>query len=396
MPGGFRIGRIFGIEVDINWSWIFIFLLVTFNLGLAVFPVLHPEWSFLLTWGVATAASLLFFGSVLAHEIAHSLVARRRGLPVDRIVLFIFGGVSNIEKEPPSAGTEFLMAIVGPLTSIVLGIIFLFVGVAIAGGFQAVLLPGEFLTGLGPIATLFLWLGPINILLGVFNLIPGFPLDGGRVLRSILWAATDNLKLATRWASWVGQAFGWLFIGIGILMVFGIAVPFFGTSLIGGLWLVFIGWFLTSIAAQGYQQVVLEDVLKDVPVSAVMRTQYPSISPQISVDELVHDHIMGTENRSFPVMEKNRLLGLVTLDDVRKVSAERWEKVRVEEIMTPKDELKTVGTKDPAIDALQIIAGEDINQLPVVEGDQLVGIVSRRDILLWLQTHSKDQEFREE
>ncbi|MGE5222759.1 MAG: site-2 protease family protein, partial [Omnitrophica WOR_2 bacterium] len=197
MRNGFRIGRIFGISIYIDWSWIFIFLLVTWNLAGAVFPTLHPNWNTILDLAVGLAASLLFFASVLAHELAHSLVAIARGLPVRRITLFIFGGVSNIEREPPSPLTEFLVAVVGPLTSIVLGVIFLFLGGSNQGIF------GSFSTGqlqslarLDPVSTLLLWLGPINIILGIFNLVPGFPLDGGRVLRSILWGISHNLRQA--------------------------------------------------------------------------------------------------------------------------------------------------------------------------------------------------------
>ncbi|HUW24115.1 MAG TPA: site-2 protease family protein [Patescibacteria group bacterium] len=387
--GGIRLGRVFGIEVDIDASWFLIFLLVTFNLALGVFPALHPGWGAILNWGIGLLASLLFFGSVLAHELAHSLVARRRGLPVDKITLFLFGGVSNIEEEPPSPGTEFLIAFVGPLTSIILGVIFLLLGVGLARteGFTGANL-GESLGRLGPFSTLLLWLGPINILLGVFNLIPGFPLDGGRLLRSILWAVTDDLKKATQYAAFAGQAFGWLFIAIGVAMALGIEVPFFGSGLIGGLWLVFIGWFLSSLAVQGYQQVVAEDVLGKVSVAEIMRQKFPAVRPDISVEELVNEHIMGSENRAFPVMTDEKLLGLVTLDDIRKIPRNQWQKARVEQIMTPREKLITVTPENKATEALKTLAREDVNQLPVVKDEKLVGLVSRRDIILWLQVRS--------
>jgi Zn-dependent protease/CBS domain-containing protein len=386
---GFHIGRFFGINVSINWSWIFIFLLITGSLGVGVFPILHPEWGFFLVWGVSIAASILFFASVLAHEIAHSVVARSRGLPVDQITLFIFGGVSNIEREPEKPATEFLMAIVGPLTSIVLGVVFTLLGVLAANGLRAFTgASGQVLASLDPISTLLLWLGPINVILGVFNLIPGFPLDGGRVLRSILWAATGNLKKATQWASWIGQGFGWFFILIGIGMVLGIEVPFFGTGLIGGLWLVFIGWFLSSMAAQGYQQVLIEDVLRDVKVSSIMRRSFPKVTPEVTVSELINEHIMGTEDRAFLVMQDDALEGIVTLDDVRKAAREDWDKTTVEQIMTAESELESVSSSDRAVDALQKITSRDVNQLPVIDEGKLTGLINRRDILLWLQTHS--------
>lgn len=386
---GFHVGRFFGINVSLNWSWIFIFLLITGSLGVGVFPLLHPEWGFFLVWGVSLAASVLFFASVLIHEIAHSLVARLRGLPVDQITLFIFGGVSNIEREPETPLTEFLMAIVGPLTSIILGIVLIFLGVLTADGLSAFTnASGEAFAGLGPVSTLLLWLGPINVILGVFNLIPGFPLDGGRVLRSILWAATGNLKKATLWASWIGRGFGWVLIFLGTAMVLGIEVPFFGTGLIGGLWLIFIGWFLSSLASQGYQQVLVEDVLRDVKVSSIMRTSFPVVSADLSVSDLFHEHIMGTEDRAFLVMRGKNLEGIVTLDDVRKASRDSWDKTTVGEIMTPRAELETVAGNDRAVDALQKITGRDVNQLPVIDGGKLVGLINRRDILLWLQAHS--------
>jgi Zn-dependent protease len=391
--GGLRLGRIFGVEIRIDASWFFIFLLVTLNLALGIFPALHPEWGALLNWLVGIVASFLFFASVLAHELAHSLVARRRGLPVNRITLFLFGGVSDIQEEPRSPQTEFLMAGVGPLTSIILGVIFLLLGIALARteGFTSANL-GESLSRAGPLSTLLLWLGPVNILLGVFNLIPGFPLDGGRLLRSVLWAASGDLKKATRWASWGGQLFGWVFIAIGVAMALGIEVPFFGSGLIGGLWLVFIGWFLSSLATQGYQEVVVESTLARVSVAEIMRRKFPTVRPDISVEELVGDHIMGSEERAFPVMTGKELLGLVTLADVRKIPRSQWERAYVEQIMTPADKLITVKPEDKATSALKTLAGKDINQLPVIEGGKLVGLLSRRDIILWLQVRSGQEE----
>jgi Zn-dependent protease len=391
--GGIRLGRIFGIEVSIDTSWFLIFLLVTLSLALGVFPSLHPEWGAALNWGVGLVASILFFGSVLAHEIAHSLVARRRGIRVNKITLFLFGGVSDIEEEPSSPGTEFLMAGVGPLTSIVLGVIFLLLGLFLAQreGFSTENL-GESLSRLGVIATLFLWLGPVNILLGIFNLIPGFPLDGGRLLRAVLWAATGNLKKATRWAAFAGQIFGWLFIAIGVAMALGIEVPFFGSGLVGGVWLVFIGWFLSSLAVQGYQEVVVESALGKVAVAEIMRRQFPIVRPEIAVEELINEHLIGSENRAFLVMTEEKLLGIVTLADIRKIPRSQWTKARVEQIMTPAEELIAVSPEDKAADALKTLAKEDINQLPVLRDGKPIGLVSRRDILLWLQVRTDKEE----
>jgi Zn-dependent protease len=275
MQTGLRIGRIFGINIYVDWSWIFIFVLVLWDLAAGVFPELHPDWGPALVWGTALVASLLFFASVLAHELSHSVVAKANGIPVRDIRLFLFGGVSNIQREPSSPGVEFVMAIVGPLTSIGLGVIFLFLSGAMAAGLDVVAgNPLRALAQLDPFSTLLLWLGPINIILGIFNLIPGFPLDGGRVLRSIIWAANRNLRQATQWASWVGQLVAWAFILAGISMIFGLSIPFLGSGFIDGLWLAFIGWFLNNAAIQSYRQVVVEDVLEGVTIAQVMRKDH--------------------------------------------------------------------------------------------------------------------------
>ena len=391
---GFQIGRLFGIKVKVDWSWLFIFLLVSWNLASA-FSGIHPDWSMGLAIAVAVVAAILFFLSVLAHEMAHSLAAIAQGLPVRSITLFLFGGVSNIEREPPSPRVEFVMAIVGPITSVVLGAIFLALGaIGVASLGDALAEPADAMAQLGPLSTLLLWLGPINLVLGVFNMVPGFPLDGGRVLRSLLWAATDSLRRATRWASWVGQAIAWLLIIMGVAMVFGAEIPFFGTGLVSGIWLAFIGWFLNSAAQQSYRQVVIQDLLEDVPVANLMRRDPPIVSSEATLSALVHDHLMGTDDHAFPVVDDGQLVGIVCLHDVREISKSRWDEVRVADVMTPRADLTTVVPEEDAGEALNQLQREGVRQLPVVSADsgqQLVGLLRRRDILRWLQIQGDER-----
>ena len=389
MRSGFRIGRVFGINIYIDWSWLFIFLLVTWNLAAGVFPSLHPDWSVPLYWGMGVAASVLFFASVLAHELAHAVVAQARGLSVRSITLFIFGGVANIEREPTSPGTEFLVAVVGPVTSIVLGVLATLAGILLSrGGVTGSASVEQALANLSPLTTLLLWLGPINIVLGLFNLVPGFPLDGGRVLRSLLWAASGNLRQATRWATWVGQAVAWLFIIAGIAMIFGVRIPFFGTGVISGLWLAFIGWFLNSAAVQSYRQVVVDDMLEGVPVARLMRRDAPTVAPNTSVSQLVDDFVMKTDERAFPVVDGDRLEGLVCLEDVRQVPRAAWDTTPVSQIMTPASQLTVVAPRDDASQALQKLGQRDVRQIPVVQDGHVVGMLRRRDVLRWLQLQS--------
>ncbi len=388
MRSGFRIGRIYGINIRVDWSWLLIFLLVTWNLG-TLFGGLHADWGPVLRWGVAIIAALLFFISVLAHEMAHSLVAKARGLPVRSITLFLFGGVSNIQREPDSPSAEFWMAVLGPITSLVIGGTLMGIAVLGTGQLTGLADPAEMIGRLNPLFTLLLWLGSVNVTLGIFNLIPGFPLDGGRVLRSILWAVTDNLRRATRWASWVGQSIAWAMIVAGVAMVFGARIPFFGSGLGNGLWLAFIGWFLNSASAQSYRQVVIQDILEGVPVARMMRSDPPTCSVDCTVSRLVHDHIMQTDDQSFPILDDGRFVGLVTLHDVRGVSRDDWDTTTVRQIMTPVDQLVIVAPDEDAGEALTQLMGRDVRQLPVVRDGELTGLLRRRDIIKWLQLHSE-------
>jgi Zn-dependent protease len=387
MRGGFRIGRLFGINIIVDWSWLFIFFLVTWNLA-AAFGQLHQNWNPTLSWGLAIASALLFFGSVLAHELAHSLVAKAQGVPVRNITLFLFGGVSNIQRHPDSPRDEFVMAILGPATSIAIGGVLLWIAAALIGLEAVTTDLTQVLARLDPLPTLLLWLGSVNVMLGIFNMIPGFPLDGGRVLRSILWAGMGNLRRATRWAAEVGQLISWLMIFAGIAMIFGVQIPFFGTGLISGLWLAFIGWFLGSAAVQSYQQVVVQDILEGVPIARMMRANPPTVAPRISISHLIYEHVMGTDDHSFPVLEGDRLVGIVTLDDVRRVRRDAWDTTAVADIMTPTERLVAVTPTDDAAEALSKLSQRDVNQLPVLRDGVLVGLLRRRDIIRWLQLES--------
>jgi Zn-dependent protease len=342
-----RFGRVAGIELIADWSLIIIFVLVLANLGLGVIPAWHPDWSPLLVWGVALGAAVLFFASVLAHELSHALVGRAQGIPVRRITLFLFGGMAHTEREPPSPRAELTMAAAGPITSIAIGI-------AASAGAAALMDeslattsdPLRAVAGLGPIGTLLLWLGPINLLLGVFNLVPGFPLDGGRVLRAILWAATKDLEKATRWASWGGQLVGGLLIALGVSSLF-------SGGLGQGLWLMLIGWFLLNAARASYQQTVIERALSDTRVAELMRRTIASVPPELPVSTLVSEHVMGTDQQCFPVVIEGHLEGLVCLQDVRRVPRDAWETTSVRDVMTPAGALETVAADQPATDALR-------------------------------------------
>jgi Zn-dependent protease/predicted transcriptional regulator len=373
LRGGIPIGKAFGISLRLHYSWFLIFALVTWALAGVYFPSTHPTWSLSARIAAGLITSVLFFGSVLVHELMHSIVSQRQGIPVQSITLFIFGGVSQITSEPKQPKDEFRMAIVGPLSSLLIGGILL----GIYFGWHHVdTFAVQFITAIA------YWLGYINLLLGVFNLIPGFPLDGGRVLRSLIWWRSRNLKRATRIASNIGRAVGFIFIFIGIWLIF-------TGNWVNGIWLALIGWFLESAAVGSYQQLLLQDMLKGHVASEVMSRDCVVIPPDTTIDQLVHGNILTSGRRCFPVVSGSQIMGLMTLHNVNTVPREQWSTETVKEAMTPFDKLKWVPPDEELSSILRILTEDNINQVPVVQNSEIVGMVSRENLLNFVNIRSR-------
>lgn len=364
----FKIGKCFGIPVSIDLSWFIIFGLIVVTLALGHFPQVYPQFSSATNWAAGVAAALLLFASVLIHELAHSLVAKREGIDVGGITLFVFGGVSNITREPVSPGDELKMAAAGP------GMSFVLAGVFWGLGKLAILtsLPTVVVAIAG-------YLAAVNLILGIFNLIPGFPLDGGRVLRAILWAATRSVQEATRIASYVGQGFGYLFMFGGFWMIL-------GGGFIGGLWLILIGWFLSNAAHSSYQQLILHRALEGVPVDRVMTTDVPTVSPSTSIEDVVHDFFLQKDYSAFPVVEDGQLLGIVTLEAVREVPREMWPVTPVSRITHPPEQERIIHPEDDAWSAMSHMATGELRRLLVMSGTRLVGVVTRDNLMNLVRT----------
>jgi Zn-dependent protease/CBS domain-containing protein len=377
MKSSFRLFRIAGIDIGIHFSWVLIFVLIATTLALGFFKEALPNVSAATQWAAGVLAALALFASVLVHELAHSLVAQARGIPVRSITLFIFGGVSNLEQEPEKPGVEFVMAIVGPVTSLVIGLAFwLAYWVTQAG--NVVNLFTFPTTGYNNVwaATLY-YLAYINVLLAAFNILPGFPLDGGRVLRSIVWGATGNLVRATNVAATVGRIFGWGFIALGVFLLF-------TGNPIGGIWIAFIGWFLSSAAETNRAEVTMRERLSGIKVKDAMVQSQDTILPQTSVAELVQGVFNQRYHRAVPVCEDNRTVGIVTVSDVKGLPQEKWSTTPVGQIMT-RGPLYSVSPDDDLNTALKLIAQHDLNQVLVMDKGQCSGMLSRAEIIRYLQ-----------
>ena len=389
--------RVAGIDVTVDWSLLIIFLLIVWGLASGVFPQWHPSWPPMTAWLTAVAAAVLFFASVLAHELSHSLVARAYGIRVRRIMLYVFGGMAQIEHEPGRWVAELWIAIVGPLTSLAIGFLCLYLGVV---GITRVDVTNvasveHALVALGPGRTLLLWLGQINLVLAIFNLVPAFPLDGGRVLRAIMWGATHDLRRATRWASALGQAFAWLLIGAGIAMVLGFSMPILGGGLINGIWLAFSGWFLNNAALVSYRQLLTQEILQDVPVSRLMLTRFETVPPQLPLETLIDGYMARSDQRAYPVVgDDTRLLGIVFQRDVERLTQEQRRAMTAREAMRSPEQVVVARPGEDVLEVLNVLAQRDINQVPVLEDGRVVGLVRRADILHWLALQNAPKQTR--
>jgi Zn-dependent protease len=371
MGPGWKVGRLAGIDIAIHPSWLVIAFLVTYSLAEFQLPAELPGWTSVAYWLVGFGTALLFFASVLAHELAHAVVARRSGLKVDGITLFIFGGATSIDSDSRTPREEALIAVAGPAMSILIGVVLI--------GLNLVVVQPQLDALLG-------WLGFINLLLGIFNLIPGFPMDGGRVLRAILWKLRGDRLSATRNAALVGRGLAYLLIGLGVFLAFRPG------GLFSGLWLALIGWFLSNAAEATMSQAGVERSLRGVRVRDAMEVNPPAVSPNEHVDDLVQERLLRGEDRSFLVRhDDGGLAGIVTLGDVRRLPRDAWPGVRVTDIMTRYGELATIGPDAPMAEALRLLQERDIGQLPVVDDDgrNPVGMVTRRGILRLLEARMK-------
>ena len=373
MKAHIKLGRIFGVAIGLHYSWIIIALLVTLSLR-SQFAVEHPTWAVSTTWAIAVLTGLLFFVSILLHELSHAAVAKLRGIPVRAITLFALGGVAQIEKDAADAKSEFWMGIIGPITSIVIGIVCLVL--AWLTGWDLNVEPAS------PLTAMLMWLGVINIALAVFNMIPGFPLDGGRVLRAIIWWITGDAQRSTRIASTVGKFVAMGFILLGIFR-------FFSGAGFGGLWIAFIGWFLLEAARASGAQVEINERLTGLKVRDVMAQQFPTVDTNANLQTFVHDHVLTTGHRCFVVLEQGTPAGIITQHEVKAIEKARWPYTTVGDVMRSMDGLRTIGPERPVSEALELMGREDVNQMPVVQSGKLEGIISRAHIVRVLQTRAE-------
>jgi Zn-dependent protease len=377
MRGSFRLGRIAGIEIGIHYTWLLALVIFTW-LFEQTFYVTYPGWQVYLYWVTGFLATFTLFLSVLVHELAHSLVARARGLPVSSITLFILGGVSNLSEEPQSPGVEFTMAIVGPLASLALGIIFWIWWYFLANTWVLPVFSMHVPVAKQTIALAIIgYLAYANIALTIFNMLPGFPLDGGRVFRSILWRATHNLMKATNIATITGRIFGWG------LMALGVWLAFTPGGFVNGILYIFVGWFLNSAADNSRNEVTLREHLTGVLVGQVMEKDVESVLPQTTIADVVQKYFIQKRKRAIPVTEGDNLAGMITISDVKGISQDRWSTTPVSQVMH-REPIHAVTPEDDLNGAMKLIAQYDLNQIPVLSQGKLVGILTRADVINYL------------
>jgi len=361
LRGAWKIGTVMGIPIRIHFSWLIVFGLITWLLSSRYFPQVTPDLPFVSYWVSGVLAALLLFASVAFHELAHSWVAQRYRLKIESITLFIFGGVAQLKGEPPHPRAEFWIAVAGPLSSFFLSALFFFLMMNTEGGPKA----------------LFSYLTRLNLILGIFNLIPGFPMDGGRVLRSIIWGKKKDYFYATQKASSVGR-------GIALFLIFfGLFSIFTGGS--GGIWLMFIGWFLYSAAQASYQQATLQEILSGIKVKDIMVREMQTLDPSISLDEAVDRYFLRFGYGGFPVMDQGRFLGILTLKEVKNVPRQDWGRVKVSDVYVPHERRWEVSPEADVMKALELMIKEDKGRIAVTEKDKIIGLITRNGIARYVQ-----------
>jgi Zn-dependent protease len=359
------LGRILGVPIGLDYSWFVIFALLTWMLADSYYPAEFKDWPSPLYWCMGVVTAILLFVSVLLHELGHSVVALQYKIPVRSITLFFFGGVAQIGAEPPGAIAEFLIAIAGPLVSLVLAVCFYTAQPVVAG--------------LAPLLGLTKYLAYTNLALVIFNLIPAYPLDGGRVFRAIVWAITGNLRQATLTAANVGRFFGFSFIFLGVWQMFN---GNFG----GGIWIAFIGWFLENAASNQVRQVLFQGLLAGHRVSQAMSTHCAAVPADLTLQELVDKHILGSGQRRFLVNQGDNTVGLMTLHRIKEVPRREWAATNAAQIMLPLEQLKRVDPDTELWDALQKMDIDGVNQLPVTQDHHVIGMLGREDVAAFLCT----------
>ena len=373
MGNAFNLGKLFGIQFRLHYTWFIIFILITVSFSWQLFPTIYPDWPVALHWAMGVVTSILFFASILAHELAHSLVGRANNISIKSITLFIFGGVAQMTGEARSAGAELKMAAAGPVCSLV-----------IAGLFYAVFFFTE--NTVVPLAAVAFQLAYINAALAVFNMIPGFPLDGGRVFRSILWKVTGNYRRSTRIATRIGQGTGYLFILGGILIIF---LQPFGLSWFNGLWLAFIGWFLGNAASASYRQVQWHGALRGVTALQVMTSDCPVVPLSITVSQLVQGYIFPSGRGCFLVADEGGVRGALTLHNIKSVPRLKWAAIRAEEIMIPVDKLRVASPEQDALSILEQMDKSNLDLMPVASEGRVIGLITRENLIRLLRTRAE-------
>jgi len=374
---GFRLGRILGFEIRVDFSWFIILTLVVWSFSAGVFPQELPGLSSgtYLTMGVG--AALLFFASLVVHELSHSLVARAKGIKVEGITLFLFGGVARIRSEAKSPGDEFLIAGAGPLASLVIALFF-----------AAVARWGAAIGLLPPWLMVARYLAYLNLVLALFNLLPGFPLDGGRLLRAAAWKRTGDLTRATRLATRSGRLLGWSLVAWGIFEAF-------QGQVMSGLWLVFIGWYLRNAAATSYQQHVIRDILAGVTAARTMTPAPETVPPDLTLSELMDDVFMRRRFVAFPVSDGRQTLGLVTLHQLREVARERWPVTRVADVMVPVGDACVVSPEESMLTVMDRLQASPARRVLVMRDGVLEGIITASDVAHWLEKARQIDNIRE-